>query len=263
MPKVKVNGLEIYYEEHGSGDEKLVFGHGAGSSGKNSWRTIWPLLPANYHCYALDFRGHGKLAEVTENFNSPQMADDVYQFSREMGLGKFIYVGGSMGGRVGIDLAIAHSEVLKGLVLVVPGPARPALQPADWLPATTYAELHKPEIIRASLESFAVRGPIPEELMQEAIEDVMLQKEETFLQGSDALRFSPDVESRLGEIKAPTLMLISGKDAIIPSDEQWRTVKQIPGAKAVFFEDEGHLIIWENPQRLVNEMIFFIDQLNK
>ncbi len=56
-------------------------------------------------------------------------------------------------------------------------------------------------------------------------------------------------------------MLISGKDIALPADEQWCTVKQIPGAKAVFFQDEGHLMCWENPEKLVSEMTFFIDQL--
>ena len=71
----------------------------------------------------------------------------------------------------------------------------------------------------------------------------------------------PDVEARLGEIKAHTLMIIAGRDTVLRPDDQWRTVRQIPGAKAVFFEDEGHLIIPEYIRRLAREMTGFIDQL--
>ena len=68
---------------------------------------------------------------------------------------------------------------------------------------------------------------------------------------------SPDLEPRLGEIKVPTLMLISGKDAALPPDELWCTVKQIAGAKAVFFEDEGHLMCWENPETRQRDALFY------
>ena len=102
MPKIKVNDVELNYEEHGSGAETVVFGHGFGSSARK-WQNLFELLPANYHCYALDLQGFGKSAEITENINPAQMADDIYQFSKEMGLGKFVYVGYSMGGRVGLD----------------------------------------------------------------------------------------------------------------------------------------------------------------
>ena len=242
------------YEEHGSGAETVVFGHGFGSSARK-WQNLFELLPANYHCYALDLQGFGKSAEITENINPAQMADDIYQFSKEMGLGKFVYVGYSMGGRVGLDLAIAHSEVLKGAVLMVPVPARMSSEP---LPPT---EWRNPEAIKANTESILVRRHQTGEVVQQTIEDNMFVKEATWLAAADWRKMYPDVEARLSEIKAPTLMIISGRETVLRPDDQWRTVRQIPGVKAVFFEDEGHLIIHENIRRLAREMIGFIDWL--
>ena len=83
----------------------------------------------------------------------------------------------------------------------------------------------------------------------------MLVKEASWLAAADWQKMYPDVEARLGEIKAPTLMIISGRETVLLPDDQWRTVRQIPGAKAVFFEDEGHLIILENIRRVAREMI--------
>ena len=71
--KIKVNDVELNYEEHGSGAETVVFGHGFGSSARK-WQNLFELLPANYHCYAADLRGFGKSAEITENINTAQMA---------------------------------------------------------------------------------------------------------------------------------------------------------------------------------------------
>ena len=121
MPKIVVNGVELNYEEHGSGEERVVFIHGARGAA-TTWRDVLALLPANYHAYALDLRGHGQSAHVTEGCTMSQWANDVYRFSLELGLGKFVYVGVSMGGGVGIQLVIDHPEVLKAAVLVSPDP---------------------------------------------------------------------------------------------------------------------------------------------
>ena len=89
----------------------------------------------------------------------------------------------------------------------------------------------------------------------------MLVREATWLAVADWRKMYPDVEARLSEIKASTLMIISGRDTVLRPDDQWRTVRQIPGAKAVFFKDEGHLIIYEYIRKVAREMIDFIDQL--
>ena len=254
MPTVTLGEVELAYEEHGSGTETVVLGHGFGSSAR-SWRPLLELLPANYHCFALDLRGFGKSAEVTENTNPAHVAEDVYQFAREMGLRRFVYVGYSMGGRVGLDLAIAHSEVLKGAVLMVPVPARMNSEP---LPPT---EWRNPEAIKANYESILVRSQQAGKDLQQTIEDNLLVKEATWLAAGDWRVMYPDVEARLGDIETPTLTIICGRDNVLRPDDQWRTVRQIPGAKAVFFEDEEHLILHENVQRLSRETIGFIEQL--
>ena len=259
MPKIKLDGIELNYEEHGGGEETVVFVHGFGGS-TSSWRELQALLPSNYHTYALDIRGHGKSAQVTKNCTIAQFADDVYRFSRELGLGKFIYVGLSMGGRVGIQLAIEHSEVLEALVMVAPAPAHGQVEfktPDEIKQAL--ALWRNPKAIRALFELVFVR-PISEARLQEWIGDFTLMEKEAFLSARDSSDHF-NVETRLGEIEVPTLMLIGGKDNIIPPDEQWRTVKQIPGAKAVFFQDEGHGVTVENPQKVVSELTSFIAQL--
>ena len=259
MPLIKVNGVELNYEEHGSGDETLVFIHGGGNSAR-SWQHFWHLLPDNYHCYALDVRAHGKSAHVTEGLTMAQLTDDVYRFSLELGLGKFVYVGVSMGGGIGLQLAVEHSEVLKGSVLIVPMPAHgvnmtPELKQQAAAPRT-------PEIIRTAFRHMTARPITPEieERIEISVEDQMLIGEEAQAAGTGGSD-NFNVEAGLGEIKVPTLILIGGKDRVIPPDDQWRTVKQIPGAKAIFFEDEGHCMALESPELVVNELTAFIDQL--
>ena len=256
MPKIVVNGVELNYEEHGSGEERVVFIHGARGAA-TTWRDVLALLPANYHAYALDLRGHGQSAHVTEGCTMSQWANDVYRFSLELGLGKFVYVGVSMGGGVGIQLVIDHPEVLKAAVLVSPVPAHGWAGPADR--EEMLANWDDREAFGAQYEGILVKG-LSQERLQERIDAGMLIKKEAYLSMVDTTQ-AFNVESRLGEIRVPVMMVIAGKDSTLSPDEEWRTVKQIPGAKAVFFEDEGHIMYMESPQRLVSELTFFIDRL--
>ena len=257
MPGVKLDGIEFNYVEQGGGEETVVFGHGASNSARG-WRAVWELLPATYHAFALDFRGHGESAQVTENITIAQMADDVYRFSRELGLGRFIYVGLSMGGGVGIQLAVDHPEVLKALVLVSTVPAHGLAIPPDQREKRRTSRRNR-ETVRALLESIAA-GPIPEEFMQERVDDYMRTKEEVYLSVFDSLEHF-NQEAHLGEIKVPTLMLIGGKDILVPPEEQYRTARGIPGAKPVLLEGDGHLIQLEDPQEIVNQLTSFVARL--
>lgn len=63
MPRLSVNGATIYYEEHGTGPETIVFAHGLLWSGRMFDHQV-NALKDRYRCIAFDFRGQGQ-SEVT------------------------------------------------------------------------------------------------------------------------------------------------------------------------------------------------------
>ena len=75
------------------------------------------------------------------------------------------------------------------------------------------------------------------------------------------LQYEEDVIDRIREIKVPTLMLIGGRDRSHTPERALPIARAITGAKMVFFEDEGHLMPVESPQRVVNEITSFVSQL--
>ena len=255
MPKVKVNGIEMYYKEQGSGDEPIIFVHGGGGS-SGQWQVIMSMLPANYHAYAPDMRGHGEMADVVENFTYPQMADDVYHFSRQLGLGKFVCAGTSMGSGVTIQLALDHPEVLKAQIL---GSGASQHRSATWRSPKARAAQG------AARKSLFVGQPV-EWFLQLREKYAKVMREEAWRRDENwrilpELQYEEDVIDRIREIKVPTLMLIGGRDRSHTPERALPIARAITGAKMVFFEDEGHLVPVESPQRIVGEITTFVTQL--
>jgi len=258
MSSVTVNNVRINYIEQGSGDEAIVFVHGmAGSSG--NWRQALERLPKEYHAYALDLRGHGQ-SEKPGSYQLAQFAEDIYDFSRELGIGRFTYVGHSMGGKIGYRFALDYPEVLKALVLVAPS-MPPVILPPDQLAAMTdqvksafvsaegaavflkqAANLHSEDILKEVVSDAIVAGPavISEEFI-------------SFM--------STDLEPQLGGIRVPTLILAGGKDTI-PLDMQRRAADGIKGCRFEEWQDNGHFIPQESPQKFVDLLTTFIKDVS-
>jgi 3-oxoadipate enol-lactonase len=118
MSKIKINNVDLYFEEHGSGSEPVVFVHGFLVSSKMWHDHYVSRLPAKYHAYAMDMRGHGQSNQIKHGCNLLQLADDLYQFFQQLHLAPFLYVGVSMGGGVGVQLALDHPRSAEGIGLI-------------------------------------------------------------------------------------------------------------------------------------------------
>ena len=129
MPSVTVNNVKINYVEQGSGDEAVIFVHGY-SGALGNWKYVLEQLPKEYHAYALDLRGHGQSGKPG-SYQLTELAEDIYAFSRELGIKEFTYVGHSLGGKIGYKFALDHPDVLKAMVLVAPAPAHDFVPPDE------------------------------------------------------------------------------------------------------------------------------------
>ena len=74
MPKIALNSIELYYEEHGGGEDVVILLHGFLSSSKMWAYDYVPDLMKRYKVYTVDLRGHGKSNKVKIGCNVQQMA---------------------------------------------------------------------------------------------------------------------------------------------------------------------------------------------
>ena len=111
-----VNGINLYYETHGSG-RPLILLHGGLGSGE-MFGPILPALTANHQVIAPDLQGHGRTADVDRPLSIETMADDIAALIKHLGLEKPDVMGYSLGGGVAMLTAIRHPEVVGRLVSV-------------------------------------------------------------------------------------------------------------------------------------------------
>jgi pimeloyl-ACP methyl ester carboxylesterase len=104
--RVRVNGMQLYYEVSGQGDPLIVL-HGAYMN-IPSMGAIIPMLGKTHRVYALEFQGHGRTTDIDRPITYPNLADDVAAFMDAVRLEKADVFGYSVGAIVGLQLAIRH-----------------------------------------------------------------------------------------------------------------------------------------------------------
>ena len=107
--------MKLYYRESGQG-QPLILLHGIFGSSDN-WFTQAKMLSENYHTYSLDLRNHGHSPHDDE-FDYPSMVADVLAFIDTHQIKDPVLIGHSMGGKVAMNLAVAHPDKLKKLIVV-------------------------------------------------------------------------------------------------------------------------------------------------
>ena len=116
---VDVNGLKMYYETSGQGEQEtapVVVLHGAYLN-IPAMGAIIPHLAKTHKVFALEFQGHGRTANINRPITYPNLADDVAAFIDAMGLTKADVFGYSMGAMTGLQLVIRHPEKVNKLVV--------------------------------------------------------------------------------------------------------------------------------------------------
>lgn len=118
MPTVRINGVNIYYESHGSGFP-LVFVYGLGGN-TGMWAPQIEAFSAHYRFVTWDPRGHGKSDSPRDpkQYGLRIAAQDLHALLDHLGIGQ-AYIGGlSMGGGIAATYAAAHPERVRALIIM-------------------------------------------------------------------------------------------------------------------------------------------------
>ena len=195
----EVNGLEMYYEIHGTG-EPLVVLHGAYMT-IDAMGEVVPELAKTRQVIAVELQGHGRTADVDRPLSYEQMADDTAALLRHLGIEQADVFGFSMGGGVALQVAIRHPEVVRKLVVASASYTSDGMHPEllEMIPTLT------PEVFAESPieEAYLRTAPNPDDF------PTLVAK----LKQLDMEPFAWPPEDIRG-IAAPTLLIIGDSDAI-------------------------------------------------
>src|SRR6476646_5842507 len=111
-----VNGIQLYFERHGSGSP-LVLLHGGLMSGE----TLGPLvtaLAAGHEVITPDLQGHGRTADIDRPIDTRLMAGDIAALIGHLGLNKPDVMGYSLGGGVAFWTAVDRPDLGRRMIMV-------------------------------------------------------------------------------------------------------------------------------------------------
>jgi pimeloyl-ACP methyl ester carboxylesterase len=126
----EVNGINLYYETHGTG-RPLILLHGGLGSGE-MFGPILPTLAERHKVIAVDLQGHGRTADIDRPIDIRLMADDIAALIDHLGLEKPDLVGYSLGGGVAFFTASKYPDKVGKLVMASANIRRDAI-PAEML----------------------------------------------------------------------------------------------------------------------------------
>ena len=122
-----VNGINLYYETHGTG-RPLVLLHGGLGSGE-MFGPVLPELAAHHQVIAVDLQGHGRTALGDRPISLPDMGNDMAAVLTKIGVAQLDVLGYSLGGGVGFQLAVQHPQMVRRLAMVSAGYAQSGFYP--------------------------------------------------------------------------------------------------------------------------------------
>ncbi len=123
----EVNGINLYFETHGTG-QPLILLHGGLGSGEMFGPTLTELAQ-QHQVITVDLQGHGRTADIDRPIDIRLMADDIAALIDHLKLDKPDVVGYSLGGGVALFTAVKYPDKVRRLVVASAHARRDAIPP--------------------------------------------------------------------------------------------------------------------------------------
>ncbi|HEY1279320.1 MAG TPA: alpha/beta hydrolase [Acidimicrobiales bacterium] len=246
---------EMPYASHGpSTGPALVMLHGL----SDSWRSFEPVfdvLAPDVRAIAVSLRGHGDAGRPEAGYELGSLAADVVSLLERLELDAVVLVGHSLGAAVALLVARQSPDRLQALVLIGAF-ATPADHPLVAELVGAVAELADP-VDRAFIEEFqagTVYGDVPEAYMAQVVAESAKVPAHVWRGATDGF-MAADHLGAARAIAVPTTLIWGDHDAYVPRAEQDRFLATFPSARLEVYEDTGHAVHWEQPTRVVTDLL--------
>lgn len=266
----EVGGVRVHYQEKGSGPA-LVLIHGNNSSAY-TWKDVFDSLAAEFRVVAVDMKGFGFTAKPAGgDYRAEAQAALVVGLLDELRIDSAVLVGSSLGGGVALAAAIDHPARVRGLVLVgsaaFTNPSGSSLAPAyvNWPyvgAAAAALALTSDRLVRDGLrKSFHDQSKVTDERVAAYYLPLTTRAGQRGALLARRQRHMRRVETLLGTIRQPALLIWGAQDGVILLADGRRLQASLPDARLVVFEECGHLPQEEMPERFAREVLNFARHL--
>ena len=254
MIATAADGTRLHYIVEGTGPPVVLIG-GRTSTIEGAWWRYIPALSARFRVIALDNRGTGGSDKPDTPYSTSLMAEDALTVLRDAGETSAHWFGLSMGGMILQQLALAHPDAVRSLILGAThcGGERPAAASAPVIegPLRRYANLYDasfiadhPEWVRDDAAHF---GKMP-------LHAIVRQDQ--------AVRHH-NLCDRLAEIRQPVLIIHGRQDQMVPVARAEELQRLLPNARLQVLDPGGHQVHSEQFTTVLRLLGDFVDEIER
>ncbi len=255
MPKSTSNGVDIWYEVTGDGPAMVLvhanpFDH-----------DLWLYQAAHFSTWftvvSIDIRGYGRSAKITEPYSQEDQCNDVLGVMDDLGIEKAVLGGCSVGSGISIHLGIDHPDKFSGIILVG-GNA-----------GVSDRYMQRVEGYTKDLEGYHIKHlkllvaeDFPDTKLGAYILNLWVEREPRLRGDAIAQVFhagnGTDMTPRLGEMKAPVLVINGEYDNSLPAGKI--TAQGVPDGIQKILPGTGHACCIEDPAGFDALVVEFLSQ---
>ncbi|HEY0789270.1 MAG TPA: alpha/beta fold hydrolase [Thermoanaerobaculia bacterium] len=264
MPELQIRGARIHYEDGGTGTEAIVFAHGLLFSSRIFDEQIRALRD-RYRCVAFDFRGQGQSEITRSGYDIDSLAEDAAAVIEALGAAPCHFVGLSMGGFVGLRLAIRRPGLLRSLVLLDSSAdaegLRDRLRYSALIVIARWFGL-RPVIGRVLPVMFGRRLLRNRELRTFWRDRILANDRVGAIRAVEGVLSRAGVYDDLGKITTPTLIVVGEEDRATPPVHSRRMHDVISGSRLLVLPETGHMASIEAPEAVTDAIREFVRALS-
>ena len=267
---VNVGQLRFRYLDWGTkGLRPILFLHG-GALTAHTWDLCCLALRDEFHCIALDQRGHGDTDWAPDaDYSIGAQREDIRGFADRLGLDRFVLVGQSMGAINGLAFAVTHPERLSALVMIDAGPEvrrRGSSRIREFVNGGA-----KPETLEEIIERALAFNPRrdPQILRRSLMHNLRRQPDGSWSWKYDRSRFQRlahdthlaerrRLADNLAKVTCPALVIRGAESDVFHQDDAERLAKNFPDGRQITIAHAGHTVQGDNPKDLVAALREFL-----
>ncbi|UCE23478.1 MAG: alpha/beta fold hydrolase [Candidatus Zixiibacteriota bacterium] len=263
MPYADLDTYCLYYEDYPSlaGEETslpIVFIHGF-TIDHRMWVDDAKFFSQWYRVLLLDLKGHGLSDAPETGYSRAHRVDEIVGFLDRLDIHKAHLVGLSMGGTTVLGVALAHPERLASLTLVSTSAAGYdhgiKTEKVDEIARTQGMEVARERWIKSTLQYFCN----DKQQLGQLLEQMMQEHSGAYWKDPMRGKYPPEDDlQHVHEIDVPTMIFVGGLDRpFVPLAKTLH--ERITGSRLSVFEDVGHMLNLESPNRFQQELKLFLE----